>query len=585
MATYDVPVGTVSGAPRRRGGATIADDEDFLDHAAAARRALIRKVPGSGPVRGVWSYMGDVFAVRDNAGGTAGVIHRATAAGWTAIPLGHSLSFDAGTVEPSAGDRISVAGAGVATLLGYRVASGDWGDGDAVGTLYVQIESGAFADDAMLRRGAAGSEANFATADGTPVAHTLPAGGRYYFLNHNFEGMPASEKAFGVNGKGRAFSLHRSRVGGVTRFAFAPIHARDEDDTPNHVAVQNNHLLLGYPGGRLIGSETGNPDGYTAAQGAVDIGCGQEINGMLGGVGLGNTVILGADHIQVLYGNDSTDFVLQDQSQSNTGGVEGTMQAVGGPLYLDNRGVRSLTTTDAWGNWVIGTMTADVQPWLDRQREARNVAAGSMRVRSSDQYRLWFESGLGLAIYVGRGHPEISFIDYGTDPDDPTVRILPRCSVSAEDADRIERIWFGADNGFVYEAERGTSFDGRPFESYIRLPLNSVKQPSRQKRFHSVDVHADVNGRATVSLSALYDDGNYPDQLPDDADFIAGGSFWSEGIWSEFNFNAPLNGYRKLDLAGIGRNISMILVMNSAKQPPITLNGLSLHHSPRRGER
>ena len=582
MATYDVPVGTVSGAPRRRGGATIADDEDFLDHAAAARRALIRKVPGSGPVRGVWSYMGDVFAVRDNAGATAGVLHRATPTGWAAV-------------------------------------------------------SGA----------------------------TLPAGGRYSFLNHNFEGQAASEKMYGANGVGRAFSVLKGGTAIAPTYTFSSIQTNTMAtiDRPKHVAVQNNHLLLSFPGGSLIGSATGLPADFTAAKGAFEIACGQEINGLLGGVGLGNTVILGADHIQVLYGNDAQDFVLQDQSQANTGGVEGTLQAVGGPLYLDNRGVRSLTTTDAWGNWVIGTMTADVQPWLDRQREARNVAAGSLRVRSSDQYRLWFESGLGLAIYVGRGQPEMSFIDYGSDedirlafdegdvepavgsvvtggtsgasanldrvavasgswgandaagtlylydldgdfiPDEPLMtmagtlgradgspaddahKILPRCSVSTEDSDRIERVYFGADNGFVYEAERGRSFDGRAFESYIRLPLNLLKMPSRQKRYHAVDVHADVNGRATMQLSALYEDGTYPDQLPEDANIVAGGGFYSESIWSEFVYDAPLNGYKQFDLMGIGRNVSLLLLTNSAKQSPITLNGASLHYSPRRGER
>ena len=124
---------------------------------------------------------------------------------------------------------------------------------------------------------------------------------------------------------------------------------------------------------------------------------------------------MGADHIAVLYGQDNLDFAYRPLSQEQTGGVEGTLQSVGGPLYMDNRGVRSVTTTQAYGNFVIGTMTADIQPWIDKQRDEKNRAIGSMRVRSSDQYRLWTASGLGVCVYLGRGRPEMSFFDYGSD--------------------------------------------------------------------------------------------------------------------------------------------------------------------------
>ncbi|HIJ26297.1 MAG TPA: hypothetical protein HPP79_11555 [Gammaproteobacteria bacterium] len=42
-------------------------------------------VPGSGDIRGIWIYGGDVYAFRDNAGGTACVMHKATISGWTVV--------------------------------------------------------------------------------------------------------------------------------------------------------------------------------------------------------------------------------------------------------------------------------------------------------------------------------------------------------------------------------------------------------------------------------------------------------------------------------------------------------------------
>ena len=496
-----VTVATATTLTRKRGGADPDEDEDFLDLAAAARREDIAKVPGSGRVRGIWSYAGDILAVRDNAGGTAGVMHRATASGWTVV-------------------------SGV----------------------------------------------------------TLPAGGQYRFINHNFMGQAATLTMFGVNGEGKAFSILKAGTTDSPTWAFTILSTGQTDDKPTHIAVQSSHLVLAYRGGSLVLSATGDPADYAATNGAAEIACGQDVNGLLGGVGLENTLIMGDDHIQMLYGSDATDFALQDVSQSQTGGVTDTLQSVGKPLYLDNRGVRSLTTTEAWGNWVVGTMTADVQPWLDRQRESRNVAVGAMRVRSSDQYRIWFESGLCLAIYLGRGQPELSFIDYGADADDATARILPRCSVSAEDENRIERVYFGADNGFVYEAERGRSFDGEPIPSYSRLPLNHMRHPTRQKRYMAADVHCDLQARASIAVGALYEDGE-ADQASEYADIFGGGGFWDEAIFDEFSWDAPLNGYRRYDLAGIGRNVSLLLVSESAKQLPYTLNGVSLHWSPMRAER
>src|SRR5690606_15067290 len=60
-------------------GADTDDDNSAWTQAAIeAARANISAVPGSGAVRGVWTYRGDVYAFRDDAGGTAGVMHKAS---------------------------------------------------------------------------------------------------------------------------------------------------------------------------------------------------------------------------------------------------------------------------------------------------------------------------------------------------------------------------------------------------------------------------------------------------------------------------------------------------------------------------
>ena len=323
--------GEAAGTPGLRGAETIELDFEYLDLAASNRRALITAVPGTGPVNGVWSYMGVLYAVRDNAGGTAGVMHKATATGWEAV-----------------------------------------------------------------------------------TEFVLPAGGRYEFRNNNFGGQAATRKMYGVSGVGQAFEWD-----GTT---FTSIPTGHSDDRPTHLSIHANHLLLSYRGGSLQGSSTGTPTIFDALTGAFEIGAGQEINGLVH-VGAGNTLVVGDDRMQVLYGRVAAELQLVDHSDPQTGGVEWTAQSVGEPLFLDNRGVRRFDSTDAYGNFVINTMTSDIQPFLDKQRDTRTVSVGSMRVRSKDQYRVWFESGIGVCVYLGRdrNRPEITFLDYGLDENDNVI--------------------------------------------------------------------------------------------------------------------------------------------------------------------
>ena len=88
-----VSVGSATGTPRSRGADTIDLDFDYQILAQALRREDIAALPGSGPTRGVWVYDGDLYAVRDNAAATAGVMHKATSAGWDGGYGSYSLGW------------------------------------------------------------------------------------------------------------------------------------------------------------------------------------------------------------------------------------------------------------------------------------------------------------------------------------------------------------------------------------------------------------------------------------------------------------------------------------------------------------
>ena len=276
----------------------------------------------------------------------------------------------------------------------------------------------------------------------------------------------------------------------------------DAIDKPTHIAIHREHLFLSYRGGSMQHSATGRPKDWTAIEGASEIATGQEINGMLEGVGAGNLVVLGDNNIEALYGNDAGNWELATHSGEETGAVEWTAQFVGDPIYLDNRGVRSIETTAEYGNFKRGTMTYKVQPWLDAQKRGGRRPISSMRVRAKDQYRLFYETGAVLVVYFGREEPECMFLQW-----DHKVR----CSASTETEIGFERVFFGSDDGWVFEAEKGRSFDGEKIEAFVRLPFNHGKTPTHEKRYYKSDLQVDVRQRSLLHMSATFDYGENPE--------------------------------------------------------------------------
>ena len=58
------------------------------------RRSLIGPVPGVGPITGVWELEGTVYALRNDATDSFGVLHEATPFGWQGVYLGFTLQWN-----------------------------------------------------------------------------------------------------------------------------------------------------------------------------------------------------------------------------------------------------------------------------------------------------------------------------------------------------------------------------------------------------------------------------------------------------------------------------------------------------------
>jgi hypothetical protein len=563
----------VSGVPRavatgpQRGGdaPTLALDAAYAALAIERRRALIQQVPGSGPIRGVALYAGDVWAFRDNAGATACVMHKATASGWVAQTFGRTLAFDAGTTAFTEGATVTGATSG-ATGVVRRVVqqSGLW-SGTAAGYLVLSGVTGTFQDNEIVA-GGGGS----ATANGVAVQITLPPGGRYRFAVHNFFGASNLTRLYGVNGVGRAFEWDGT--------VLAPIRTGLSDalDKPTHIAEYAEHLFLGFRGGSLQNSGTGKPLSFMAIDGAAEYGIGQDITGL--GATKTALIVTGKRRIDYLTGRDSETFNLVPVSE-DSGAMPETFQIIGEPKFLDNLGIRSLRAADTFGNFRVGTDTQMIEPLIRAYMDSTVRPCASARVRRLDTYRIYFDDGSGVSLYYGRKNPEAMPF---------TLGFVPSCLEVGFDAFDRDVIYAGDANGWVYQMDSGTSFDGEAMPFFLQLAYFNDGTPNRDTRWHSVALEI-ATGTSSAPLSLVADFG-YGDEdqpaMPETIRSAAGaGGIWDISNWDEFLWSSPVQGQIHSEINGVAQNIAVGIVGDHTYESAHTIGSITYFLSKRRARR
>ncbi len=565
---------TQSGALDTSPDLTGYDETTLLDVAREKLRDYVFLVPGSGPVRYIGKVpgaFGSIYAIRDNAGGTAGALHYAVgrnqADGWSEASLGYTVAFDQGgidgveLIEGQPYDDASGVGGNLKVVQRFVVQSGDWSDGDAAGYLWVSSATGWASGDYIYHETTTDTLRRCRLA-GNPVAITLPPGGEYHSVRHNFYGDTSTLRDYLVNGVGPALEVPTSPT------FFMPIYTGTVPDTPIRVAEHKNSLFLAFAGGSTQFSVIGEPTSYDAVLGAGEIGLGAEI------VDFASTqsslAILCDSKVSALYGNDSTDYTLETISDE-AGALAHTAQRLGTVIYMDNRGIRSLATTAAYGNFNIGTLSEAIEPLLRDFRRDGVEPVASLIVRSAGQYWVFLSNNTGIVAYMGRKVPEFLPVKLG---------FTVSCTCSVE-VDGEERIYLGGTDGYVYEMNRGTSFDGDAIEHYVRLPFNHLGNPQQLKRVHEIVVELQANGTTTLSASLDFDYGSV--QGLDAQQFVltTGGGAIDDLGSNELYYASQIETTARVYVDGAAKNFSLKISGETRLEEPHTLTGATYYTSPR----
>lgn len=546
------------------------DDNVFAEMAANDYRADIQAVPGSGPVRGVWSLKDEVYAFRDNSAGTQCLMYRATASGWTQINLGYELSFTAGDTGTAISDGQTVTGqtSGASGVVQRVVVQSgtNWTTGTPCsGRLIFASITGTFQNGENLLV----SGVRRATCVGTQSAITLAPGGRFEFDNYNFTGSADTLRMYGCDGVNRGFEFDGS--------VFVPISTGMAVDKPKFVKCHKGHLFFAFRGS-LQHSSIGEPYRWSVVVGgASEIGLGDDCTGLQVVSGSeGNAALMAfcRNRILVLYGNSSADWNLVTLS-STTGALPYTTQVLSMPVFLDDLGITTAAQSASFGNFVQGTISEQVRPLL---AGITKDAVASTVVRLRNQYKLFFTNGFGITVTF-RGSKSIGIMPF-------SLPKIVSCVCNAEIGGE-EVILFGATDGFVYEMNRGRSFDGNSIEAMLRLAFNHSRSPRMRKLYRKAIFELKPASACSLAIQPefSYGDGDVSTHPLWEQSVSGLGGRWDVSNWDRFYWDGQEYTRIEVKIEGTGTNISFATYSNTATELPHTIQGVTLHYTPRRLER
>lgn len=556
-------IGTFASPPAAGTASTTALDAVYTNLAADVYRADIGVVPGSGNILGVWVYNNDVYAFRNNVGGTAAVMHKATTGGWTAVDLGEQIEFTNANTSVAEGDTLTQGGV-TATIERVVVESGSLASAANSGRLILSGRAGGnFAAGAATSTG--GGAVTLGGAQ-TAITFAVPSG-RFEFVNGNFGGSQATFCMYGCDGKNRAFEFDGT--------VFTPIRTGMSSDAPEHIAIHQNQLFLSF-GASLQHSAPGEPYSWNAIIGAGELAVGENITGITtqpGAEAGGALSILSRNSTYTLYGTGVTDWKLVS-FKNEAGAYAHTHQKISGRTVIyDERGICDLATSQNYGNFEDATLSLSIKNDLTPKN---NLTSASTIIREKNQYRIFFTDKSGYYVTMSAGK---------------VMGIMPilyahavRCACSAEKSTGEEVAFFGSTDGYVYQFDKGTSFDGDSMEAYIYLAYNFSGTPRQRKRFRQASFEIKGEGYSEMNFSYELNYGGTSLIQPSSTNIPIelGTALWDSFVWDAFYWDGKPIAPIEADMTGTAENCSIIIISNSDYFKPHKISGVIVHYTDRR---
>lgn len=547
---------------------TIKQNAQYINLAADNYRADIGAVPGSGAVLGVALFNDIKYAFRANAGGTSVDMYKSSAAGWVQVSFEYEISFSNANTSVADGDVLTQGGV-TATVRRVLVQTGTLLSGTNTGRLVISVPAGGnFAAGAATTTGAGAL-----TLSAAQTAITMATGGKFEFVEANFFGQLSGQRLYGCDGVNRLFEFDGTY--------FVPISTGNATDTPKHITAHKNHLFCSIQSS-VFNSGIGDAYNWTTTAGATEQPVGDTVTGLrvqIGSQTTGTLLITCKNSTNILYGVASSSWNMVQYS-NGIGAIDYSVQQMSQCIFLDQQGVTSLAASQNYGNFDQATLTNGIKTFV---KSKRALVAYSSLSREKSQYRLFFTDGSGLYLTIVNGKflgaMQVNFSH-------PAY-----CAFEGEDTSGNEVLLFGsASGGYVYELDKGSSFDGYEITAYLTFNWNHAGSPRILKRWRKGSIEIQGTSYAEIQFSYALAYGSNEEIQPTAATYTSNfsTSAWDDAsiTWdSFFVWDGQTVTPTEVEMSGTSENVAVTLSSSLDYLYPYTINSQILHYTPRRGVR
>lgn len=535
----------------------------YTASAADYYRSSITAVPGSGAALGYVLYQDIVYAFRANAGGTAVDLYKSSATGWVNVPYFYEVYFTAASVAPAEGATLTK-GAVTATVKRVVLQSGAYAGGTAAGKMIITAPAGGNFSAGAFTGGMTG------TCAGIQTAITFAVGGKFEFDQGNLAGGTATNRVYGCDGVNRCFEFDGT--------VLVPIDTGlGALDKPKHIAVHKSYLIVSVASS-LMFSVAGRPYCWDATLFAGEIGIGEDITGLKplpGSSATAALLVTSRNNTSILYGTGYSTWNLVTYN-SGSGALDYTLQNMADTYMMDDRGVAALKASLNYGNFDTSTLTFNINKFIEAHRA--NVTYATLDRRKS-QYRIFFSDGFGLYITVVNG------VMMGAMPVwYPTPVYM--CD-EGKYSTGAEASFFCGTDGFIYQLDKGTSFDGAAINAFFTLKYHSASSPRDLKRYRKAAV--EVTGDGYCMLGFGYSLGYGKSEISQSNSSSYANNFaltkWDNFTWDAFSWDGSNVIPNECEMNGTAENVAITISSGTPYYKPFTVNSILVHHTARRAMR
>lgn len=318
---------------------------------------------------------------------------------------------------------------------------------------------------------------------------------------------------------------------------------------------------------------------FTIADGAGSINIGSPISGLE--VFREQLIIFTETAIFQLVGSTISDFTLKPITR-DIGCIDpDTIQEVGGDvMFLAPDGLRLLSATDRIGDFGLGVVSKNIQDDFTRFIST-NTSFTSCVIREKSQYRiLGFNTnitkensqGILATQFSGQGGQDIGFAE---------TRGIRAYVADSNYYLNTEVAIFAGNDGYVYQMESGSDFDGTPIQITFATPFIPIEDPRVRKTFYKMFLYTDPQGSVSfeVSLKLDFDQQGVIQPAPIVIQNTQGTvGFFGQGTFGVTAYGAKLLKLFQTQVIGSGFAVSF-LFDSAVAGPPFSLDALTVEYA------